>query len=264
MWATIWVRVTPGNPAGFYIYRDWPDVPTYGDWAEPDPQNTKPDGVRGPAQRGLGIGYKELKQIWRDIESVKMPIELKSAEKRPQMTEEQREAIIKRELDQYRQQLLRSALKTDAPEQVAASEQIEQRFIDPRAANSPHLESDSETTPLQSLLKDEIDPRSGQVVSPGMEFDLAKGLTIASGLMEVTELLNWDTTQPYCSITNEPRLYVAEDCLQVINCLSSYTGLGGEKGGWKDFADLLRYMATAGLEYIDPDFKRSSKPRGGY
>ena len=262
MWATIWVRVTPGNPSTLYIYRDWPDVPGYGDWAEPDPQNTKPDGVRGPAQRGQGIGYTELRQTWRELEAVKIPSALKSTERRKQLPADEIENLIRQEADPHRQQLLRNAIASGSVDDP--SENIEQRFIDPRAANSPHLEADTETTPLQSLLKDEINPKTGQVVVTGMEFDLAPGLTIVSGLMEVTELLNWDANKPYCAITNEPRLYVAENCLQVINCLSVYTGLGGEKGGWKDFADLLRYMATAGLEYVDPSLKRYSKPRGGY
>lgn len=42
----------------------------------------------------------------------------------------------------------------------------------------------------------------------------------------------------------------------------NYTGLGGEKGACKDFADLVRYMALAKLMHVDVTRTRGRAGRG--
>jgi hypothetical protein len=52
-------------------------------------------------------------------------------------------------------------------------------------------------------------------------------------------------------LLNAPKLFVAEDCQQVIWMFENYTGRGGAKGACKDFADLVRYMALAKLFHVE-------------
>jgi hypothetical protein len=60
-WFTLWVLVSGED---LYFYREWPDVPRYGEWAIPDDgQNPKVNGKLGPAQRNLGYGYRSYKQM---------------------------------------------------------------------------------------------------------------------------------------------------------------------------------------------------------
>lgn len=73
-WFAIWVRVAPGNPSRIYVYRDWPDEQTYGEWATPTERATTAesrkgwDGDAGPAQTGLGYGIVGWKKLWRELE----------------------------------------------------------------------------------------------------------------------------------------------------------------------------------------------------
>jgi hypothetical protein len=61
-WAILWFRVEKvgKDRERIYIYREWPDYETYGEWAIP---STKPDGERGPAQRPLGYGCNDYKRM---------------------------------------------------------------------------------------------------------------------------------------------------------------------------------------------------------
>ncbi len=61
-WAMIWLKVEKvgKDRERIYVYREWPDYETYGEWAIPA---AKPDGERGPAQRPLGCGFNEYKRM---------------------------------------------------------------------------------------------------------------------------------------------------------------------------------------------------------
>lgn len=62
-WSQLWMRVTEDGIA--YVYRDWPDRKTYGEWAVP---GDKPEGDLGPAQKSEGIGLNEYKQKILELE----------------------------------------------------------------------------------------------------------------------------------------------------------------------------------------------------
>src|SRR5581483_389240 len=66
-WATLWVRVVKGGD--HYIYRDWPDAQTYGEWAIPSEDTHQPDGDPGDAQKTLGFGTEQLASEWRRLEA---------------------------------------------------------------------------------------------------------------------------------------------------------------------------------------------------
>ena len=68
----------------------------------------------------------------------------------------------------------------------------------------------------------------------------------------VTDLLDWNKDEPLMPLTNEPHLYVSEDCRQVIWAMQNYTGRSLETGACKDFIDLVRYLALGKLRHVDP------------
>ena len=73
-WFALWVRVTKGNPSTLWIYRDWPDEQSFGEWAVPTERATTAesrkgwDGDPGPAQTSLGYGVVQFKSLWLVLE----------------------------------------------------------------------------------------------------------------------------------------------------------------------------------------------------
>lgn len=196
-WAAFWVRVTPDGR--HYIYREWPDEQTYGEWALPNIENTGDNLAKlhkaGPAQNSLGLGVTELKATWYALEH---------------------------------------------------GEVIEERYIDPRAGRNPHAAEHGGTCLIDDLAADHVGADGRQV--PGMDFIPASGVSMEEGLTQVNELLHWRHTEPLDMVRNAPKLFVSRDCHQVIGALNHWPGpAAGEKHPWKDFADLLRYMAVADL-----------------
>jgi hypothetical protein len=248
-WACLWVRVASGNPASLYIYRDWPDAARYGEWAVPSANPNQPDGDAGPAQRSVGYGYSRYKQMFLREE------EIKSAN----------------EPDPYRQQLWQDAADSEtetfssAPESqpVILREKIYERYIDPRAGRDERVAQKGGTCAIDELAKIDRDPGTNAVVAPSMRFRAAPGFNIEHGIRAVDTLLEWNPDQPYDRVMNTPHLFVSRSCRQVIWTLMNYTASGGEKGGCKDFADLLRYMATSRLRYI-PYRKVPTRCMGSY
>jgi hypothetical protein len=120
----------------------------------------------------------------------------------------------------------------------------------------------------------ELDPEDDQ--DEAFEFDpSSKSLTgeggnggIMDGVEMVNDLLFYDETQATLDPAGlrltfqgqAPRLYVCERCTNTINALATWTGADGQKGACKDFADLPRYFAQAGPEFIPEAGTRS---RGG-
>lgn len=260
MWATIWVRVTDENPPRYFIYRDWPDEDRFGEWAVPGSAN-QPDGTLGPAQTGLGYGWVEYKNAWAEEERIKLPAELLRRREQPSQANGEIEGILAQIKDPQRRAIVRRDWEGSNPEDI--TESIQERYIDPRAgADEKHKESGS-TTPIDELGTEHRDPATGRVLAAAMDFLAASGVSIMTGRTAVNALLAFDRDQPLCRVVNEPRLYVVNTCKQVIGMFSEYTGLGGEKGGWKDFDDLARYMATSPLEYV-PDGPSSRKRQGSY
>jgi len=64
-WFFLWARVD--DLGRIYIYREWPDMQNYGEWAEP---STKMDGKAGPAQTAdCGRNVAQYKKLLRDTEA---------------------------------------------------------------------------------------------------------------------------------------------------------------------------------------------------
>jgi len=195
-WSMVWARLCKGR---FYVYRDWPDEDTFGEWAVPNIESTGDNPARlhkaGPAQNSLGHGIAAYKALIRRLEG---------------------------------------------------EERVEVRIIDSRAARNPHVAEHGGTCILDDLEADEQDAQGKPV--PGMEFQPSSGVSVEDGLTQVNELLWWDDQQPLDLVRNAPKLFVSSRCRQVIGALEHWPGAaGGDKHPWKDFADLLRYLALADL-----------------
>jgi hypothetical protein len=62
-WAVLWLRVDSANR--MYVYREWPDKDTYGEWAV---AADKVEGAMGPAQKPEGRGIGEYKEMFLELE----------------------------------------------------------------------------------------------------------------------------------------------------------------------------------------------------
>jgi hypothetical protein len=226
-WASFWVRVTPGTQPSFYIYRDWPDAQTYGEWAVPterevnDTNRSGWDGDVGPAQAGMGMGIVKYKQTFLEAEKIKTL-----------------------DLDPYRGKRFGMAKGQETAEDIA------ERYVDPRAGASEHMAEKGGTCIIDEFDEPQYDSK-GTLIGPPMELIPASGVNEDEGLSAVNDLLDWNQEQPLMPILNAPRLFVCEDCQQVIWMFDNFTGRGGAKGAAKDFADLVRYMALAKLTHVE-------------
>ena len=236
--ACIWVRVTGKSRPSIYIYRDWPDAQTYGEWAVPTERELSNesrkgwDGDPGPATNTLNYGYVQYKQLFGSLERIKD----ESAERDP-----------------HRKQLSQNNKGADCREDISA------RFIDSRAGRDMHAAEQGGTC-LVDQFAEYNEGMDGAVVEP-MHFYLTSGVDQYRGLNAIEALLYWDQSKPFNAVTNSPRLFVSEDCKQVIWALSNYTGRGGETGACKDFVDLVRYAALADI--VDVDVTQTIETGGG-
>jgi hypothetical protein len=240
-WATVWVRVTAVGD--HYIYRDWPDEQTYGEWAVPTEREVNEklrmgwDGDPGPAQDGLGMGVVAYKNVFLTAEKVKG------------------------ECDPYHGRLMERARRDNQPLDTVV-EAIAERYIDPRAGASEHIAEKGGTCIIDEFAEEQRGP-DGKVTGPSMELIPASGVNEDEGLGVVNELLDWNQELPLMPVMNAPKLYVSEDCHQVIWMFENYTGRGGPKGASKDFADIVRYMALAKLFHVEMG-RQGGRPGRGF
>lgn len=127
-------------------------------------------------------------------------------------------------------------------------EVIAERYIDPRAGATQSIQQDGGTS-LIELLDSGDKP---------MYFQPAAGLNIEQGIAIINDLFFYNQSEPLSPI-NQPRLYVSENCKNLIFSLREWTNLDGEKGACKDPIDCLRYLAV-----MEPSYEGEStfKARG--
>lgn len=125
-------------------------------------------------------------------------------------------------------------------------EEITERYIDPRAAGSPVINKEGGTTLLQ-LLDEEPCP---------MYFTPAAGLRLEEGISIINDWFAYDQNQEISAI-NQPKLFISEECHNLMWCLREWTGLDNEKGASKDPIDALRYIAVMQPDYGGSDSYRA-------
>jgi hypothetical protein len=133
--------------------------------------------------------------------------------------------------------------------ELEAGDVITERFIDPRAAGSPVINKEGGTTLLQLL---DEEPNA-------MYFTPSAGLRLEEGISIINDWFSYNQNEPISTI-NQPKLFISEECKNLMWCLREWTGHDGEKGASKDPIDALRYIAV-----MQPDFtnEETNKPLFG-
>lgn len=225
-WAMLWARVNRA-PIGkrYYLRREWPCpgvyVPGVGDmglWAEP---GEKADGDRGPAQVTLRWGHDRYKQ---EI----MRLEGRRDWEEPVKAENQGAPTSDEDPD-----LQPDPIRLNRPRRPDEGEDIYERIMDSRFGAAPNQTREGTTTLLEEC--DAI----------GLNFVPASGSGTDDEKVQwtylINDLLSYDEKKPISSL-NQPRLYVAESCKNLIFALQNWTGLDGKHGACKDFVDLVKYL----------------------
>lgn len=131
---------------------------------------------------------------------------------------------------------------------LEGTEVIAERYIDPRAGATQSIQQDGGTS-LIELLDQGEDP---------MYFQPAAGVNIEQGIAIINDLFYYNHSEPLSPI-NQPRLYVSENCKNLIFSLREWTNMDGDKGACKDPIDCLRYLVV-----MEPSYEGEStfKARG--
>ena len=258
-WFMAWLRVTRAGRR--YVYREWPgsyEIPGIGVpglWAEPDGKH--PDGKRGPAQQPFGFGLMdyvaELARLegWRDGWRDRVRANLEVAGDDLDEVCRQRFEAEARGATFLASVATGAAAAASAPDE-GARERIERRFIDSRAAQVASTENKRPVT-LQERLE-----------AYGLEVELTPGDSVAEGVTMINSALAYDGEKPLAEEENEPALYVAAGCRNMIFALRTWTGADGQKGACKDPVDGLRYLLLAGVEFVDAELAQVVRLSGGY
>lgn len=230
-WAMAWARVDEAAIGKrYFFYRNWPQqglyVPGEGDlgpWAEP---GDKHDGEMGPAQNTLGWGLERYQQEIARVEGRSdWETPSKSVSKK---TPRDRDADPDLQPDP-------EPLRRKRPRRPDEGEDIYERIMDSRYGATPTQNREGTTTLLEECADIGLDfvPASGGQATDDDEKVQWTHL--------INHLLDYDDTQPISSL-NSPRLFVSEDCAELIFALQNWTGIDGKKGACKDFIDLVKYL----------------------
>lgn len=240
-WFMIWALFAEDDTC--YIYRQWPGpyyIPGVGNtecWAKP---SEKADGSRGDRQSAWGWGLQRYKEEIERLECA--PIQLEQIEPNLPLVPAHPSRALRDRL----------GIRPVEPKK-RRPEEIFQRFMDARAASSATQRSDRAVTLLEECLEIGLDfePVTGRGGESGDAID--------EGVALVNDWLDWDVGKPV-DFTNRPRLYVSEDCPDVIYALREWTGADGKDGACKDPVDCVRYLIQSGAGFVAPGAMRA---RGG-
>ncbi len=132
------------------------------------------------------------------------------------------------------------------------------RYGDPRSGAAEAVTEEKGGTSILALLAEE------DAMGPGIYVSPAKGVSIEEGINLINDWLDYDDSAPV-TVMNEPRLFVSEECRNLIACMRLWTGAGAkDKQASKDFIDLLRYAAVQQICYVEPGELGANGPSWGY
>lgn len=216
------------------LYREWPDKPTYGEWAKRSSDGHKWNGDKGPAQDALGLSVVEQKRIILEAEGWRW--------------------------DESKKEFVPAV-------QGVEPETVWMRYMDPRAGAAQRItEREEGGDNLIDIFAEEQRDANDAVIGPPMHFEAAPGLDVAQGLLVInTKYLGYDQDAEIVPLVNEPRFYVAEECEQTIYSLMNFRpGRPKEDDACKDPFDNVRYYFTSDPIYVPPGGLESIKGRRGY
>jgi hypothetical protein len=128
------------------------------------------------------------------------------------------------------------------------AEEIFERRMDSRYGNAQTVGRERPTTLIEECL------------DVGLDFQPTPGENIDEGIDLINDLLDYDTGKPV-SATNSPRLYIAENCKNLIYSLMEWTGVDGKHGACKDPIDVLRYFVLSTPTYLNDQSLRATRTR---
>jgi hypothetical protein len=134
--------------------------------------------------------------------------------------------------------------------EMEGDEEIFERLIDPRLGAARYQGTDGSSSIIEDLADQEI------VCVP------APGSDIQDGLQALISKMSWDTNKELDSV-NRPHFYICDECENIIQALSEYTGDEGLKEAWKDAIDVLRYAAVADIDHVDQNNIQVTVQGGG-
>lgn len=140
-----------------------------------------------------------------------------------------------------------------------AQESIFERWMDSRYGNAAKQEREGTTTLIE------------QMEAEGMSFIAMTGekniLTANDGSIDmINAALAYDEKVPIGEFSpdlariNEPKLWVSENCPNLIYALQNWTGRDGQHGACKDPIDCLRGAYLSELDYIDDQMLKPRQP----
>lgn len=138
----------------------------------------------------------------------------------------------------------------EAIRHAEGEEEIFERLIDPRLANTPMQTREGAVT-IQSELE-----------AAGMVVVAAPGNNIHHGLDLIKSALQWDRTRDISSL-NAPKLFISDRCQNLIEALRNYSNYSA-KEVWKDPVDCVRYWLEAGADHVPPEAMQSGNRTFSY
>jgi len=224
-WFQLWIRVTP---VAAYVCKEWPGnyyipgegVP--GPWALVD--GKKPDGRMGPGQKSFGWGYAQYKKEIARLEGWKEYKDWMALPDAERSGKSENEIIAS--WSQYGE----------------ADELIFERYMDARFASVKSFDMGGMITLFEDI-EDKANLIFAHTSNEGEGRD-----SIDAGVSMINDALYFDDSKPV-DFMNCPKLYICEDCINLIFSLATYTGADGQKGACKDPIDCLRFFYLKRCEY---------------
>ena len=131
--------------------------------------------------------------------------------------------------------------------EVTHGREATRRKGDPRAFATEAAAKDGGQSLFELFLNDGGTPDTAPLF-----FEPAKvRQTIMLDLEKVNDELSYKEDEPI-SVINEPRLYVMENCQNLIRAMFNWSPDQGSDSPWKDPIDALRYLFDEPLYYVDP------------
>lgn len=269
-WFTIWARATKGGE--LWIYREWPDWQNFGDWAVVSQNARKINGDRGPAQPTIGYGPAQYKNMFLDLERIRVPSALRGEMADGSWEMGKLDAALQSVVDPHHRARIKRALKPrswpDEPEDLDnLREEMQERLIDPRAGRNQNASEGAFQDLITKLGSKNLDERSGKLVAEPMYFEPAPGLDLRDGVSAINELLFFDDKQELVTLVNAPRLFISSACRNLIWAMNTYalpTDSETTDDACEDPVDCLRYLVTRGANFIVPGGKVKTRGGGSY
>jgi hypothetical protein len=237
----VWIRAMPDGR--HYVYREWPGsyhIPGVGvpePWAEPS-TGKEQDGRRGKGQKSLGWGLAGYKREIARLEGWGVKRGEGSYRKGAEGAEGEGAELWRMETPegQTDEEWVRSW-----DQHGPARERVAARYMDARFGNTKSFEEGGMVT-----LIEQFEERVNLTF-----FDSSTGggkWTVEDGCTMIEDALAFDATRPV-DFFNAPRLYVSDECRNVMFALKVWTGADGGEGATKDPIDCVRMYFLKGCNY---------------